>query len=148
MVVPHVSRKIWLQDIEYTQRIWNFVKYHYNDVIMGEIASQITSDQRKHQSSASLAFVWGIHRWPVNSPHKWAVMRKMFPFDDVIMCWSVHVSEYLSVCVHPSLHPSVCLFIYGVLNIWIVAGRIASNLLVNIFSLKLVNAGSITWIKG
>ena len=60
-------------------------------------ASQITSltivystvypdaDQRKYQSSASLAFVWVIHRWPVNSPHKWPVTRKMFPFDDVIM---------------------------------------------------------------
>ena len=70
---------------------------HYNDVIMGAIASQITSltivystvysdaDQRKHQSSASLACVWGIHRWPVNSPHKWPVKREMFPFDDVIM---------------------------------------------------------------
>ena len=64
---------------------------------MGPIASQITSlsivystvyssaDQRKQQSSASLAFVWGIHRGPVNSPHKWPVTRKMFPFDDVIM---------------------------------------------------------------
>ena len=62
---------------------------HYNDVIMGAIASQITSltivysivysdaDQRKHQSSAS--------RGPVNSPHKWPVTRKMFPFADVIM---------------------------------------------------------------
>ena len=70
---------------------------HYDDVIMGSIASQITSltivystvysgaDQSKHQSSASLAFVWGIHRGPVNSPHKWSVTRKMFPFDDVIM---------------------------------------------------------------
>ena len=68
-----------------------------NDVIMGVMASQITSlkiiywivysgaHQRKHQSSASLAFVWGIHRSPVNSPHKWPVTRKMFPFDDVIM---------------------------------------------------------------
>ena len=37
---------------------------------------------KKHQSSASLAFVWRIHRWPLNSPHKWPVMRKMFPFDD------------------------------------------------------------------
>ena len=36
---------------------------------------------KKHQSSASLAFVRGIHRWP----HKWPVTRKMFPFDDVIM---------------------------------------------------------------
>ena len=61
------------------------------------MASQITSltvvysaaywgaDQRKYQSSASLAFVRGIHRWPVNSPHKWPVTRKMFLFDDVIM---------------------------------------------------------------
>ena len=70
---------------------------HYGDVIMGMIASQITSptivystaysgaDQIKHQSSASLAFVRGIHRGPVNSPHRWPVTRRMFPFDDVIM---------------------------------------------------------------
>ena len=70
---------------------------HYNDIILGVIASQITSltivfstvysgaDRRKHQSSASLAFVQGIHRGPVNSPHKWPVTRKMFPFDDVIV---------------------------------------------------------------
>ena len=70
---------------------------HYGDVIMGAIASQITSltivhstlysdaDQRKHQISASLVFVRGIHPGPLNSPHKWPVTRKMFPFDDVIM---------------------------------------------------------------
>ena len=64
---------------------------------MGALASQITSlaivystvysgaDQRKHQSSASLAFVRWIHKWPVNSPHKGQVMRKMLPCDDVIM---------------------------------------------------------------
>ena len=74
-----------------------YIFYHYGDVIMGTIASQITSltdvystvysdaDQRKHQSSASLTIVWGIHRGPVNSPNKWPVTRKMFPFDDVIM---------------------------------------------------------------
>ena len=33
----------------------------------------------------SLAFVQGIHRWPVNSPQKGPVTREMFPFDDVIM---------------------------------------------------------------
>ena len=43
------------------------------------------ADQRKHQSSASLAFVRGIHRWPVNSPQKGPVTREMFPFDDFIM---------------------------------------------------------------
>ena len=43
------------------------------------------ADQRKHQSSASLAFVWVIHRGPVISPHKWPVTRKMFPFDYGIM---------------------------------------------------------------
>ena len=69
---------------------------------MGTVASQITSiaivystvysdaDQRKHQSSASLAFVPGIHRGPVNSPHKGPVTRKMFPFDDVIMHRTLH----------------------------------------------------------
>ena len=36
------------------------------------------TDQTKHQSSASLAFVRGIHRSPVNSPHKWPVTRKCF----------------------------------------------------------------------
>ena len=57
---------------------------------MGTMASQITSltivystvcsgaEQRKHQSSASLAFVRGIHRGPVNSTQKWPVMRKIF----------------------------------------------------------------------
>ena len=70
---------------------------NYGDVIMSAMASQITgvsmicstvcsgADQRKHQSSAPLAFVRGIHRWPVNSPHKGPVTRKIFPFDDVIM---------------------------------------------------------------
>ena len=67
---------------------------------MTMLASQITSlpvvcsivysdvNQRKHQSSASLAFVREIHRGPVNFPHKWPVTRKMFPFDDVIMDWT------------------------------------------------------------
>ena len=39
------------------------------------------ADQRKHQSSASLAFVRLTHRWPMNSSHKGPVARKIFPFD-------------------------------------------------------------------
>ena len=66
------------------------IQEHHDDVIMTTMASEITSltivysivysdaDQRKHQSSASLAFVRGIHRGPVNSPHKWPVRRKCF----------------------------------------------------------------------
>ena len=81
------SLRIWLQQRE----------FHRNDVIMSTMASQITSlvivssavysgrGQRKQQSSASLAFVRGIHRWPVNSPHNGPVTQKMFPFDDVII---------------------------------------------------------------
>ena len=41
--------------------------------------------RKPKKSPASMAFVWGIHRWPVNSPHKWPVTRKMFPFGDVFM---------------------------------------------------------------
>ena len=81
--------------------VGNSWECHYTDVMMGEMASQITSlkivyssiywgaDQRKHQSSASLAFVRGIHRGPVNSLHKGPVARKMFPLDDVIMHWQL-----------------------------------------------------------
>ena len=59
-------------------------------------------DQRKNQSSASLVVVRGIHWWPVNSPHKGPVTRKMFPFDDVIMnnsnrCQSINPDEYRQV---------------------------------------------------
>ena len=53
---------------------------HYQNFVVYTAAGQ-----RKHQSSASLASVRGIHRWPVNSPHKGPVTRKMFPFDGVIM---------------------------------------------------------------
>ena len=71
--------------------------YHNIDVIMTTMASQITSltvvysivysdaDQRKHQSSASLAFVWGIHRDRWIPRTKGQLREKMFPFDDVIM---------------------------------------------------------------
>ena len=87
--------------------IW-LVPRHYNDVIMGVIVSPITSltivdsiiysdaDQRKHQSSTSLAFVRGIHRGPVNSPHKWPVTQKMFPFDDVIMAAMLLVASQIT----------------------------------------------------
>ena len=57
------------------------------------------ADQRKHQSSASLAFVRGIHRWPVNSPHKGPVTRKMFPFDDVIKCGHVYWLTHTCIVV-------------------------------------------------
>ena len=97
---------------------------------MSTIASQITSltivhstvysgaDQRKHQSSASLAFVREIHRGPVNSPHKGPVTRKMSPFDDVIMpyvntiyiglwmqFWSYIHKTYLNIqIIHTYMH--------------------------------------------
>ena len=65
--------EIWFSYINSTLALQ--MTNHYCDVKMGAMASQITSltiayttvysgtDQRKHQSSASLAFVWGIHQW-------------------------------------------------------------------------------------
>ena len=87
--------------------------YRYNDVIMSTMVSQTTSlttvyssvysgaDQRKHQSSATLAFVTGIHLWPVNSPHTGPVTWKMFPFDDVIMyIWNFKTIYYTNMSSH------------------------------------------------
>ena len=59
-------------------------RYNERDGVSNHQPHHSGVDQRKHQSSASLAFVRGIHRRPVNSPHKGPVTRKMFPFDDVI----------------------------------------------------------------
>ena len=99
-----------------------FYPFHYDDVIMTMLASQITSlpvvcsivysdvNQRKHQSSASLAFVREIHRGPVNFPHKWPVTRKLFPFDDVIMLRRYHETNacvwscWLWICKMPGLN--------------------------------------------
>ena len=85
-------------------------RFHYDDVIMTMLASQITSlavvysivysgvDQRKHQSSASLAFVREIHRGPVNFPQKWPVTRKIFPFDYVIMLRRILADQQNQCC--------------------------------------------------
>ena len=70
---------------------------HYTDVIMGAIASQITSltivyptvfFRRRSKKTSKLRVTGLCERSSpvtVNSPHKWPVTRKMFPFDDVIM---------------------------------------------------------------
>ena len=83
---------------------------------MGTIASQITSltivysnvysdaDQRKHQSSASLAFVRGSQRGPVNSPLKWPVTRKFFH----LMTSSYTPIEF-SVNIHFKHRNPICL---------------------------------------
>ena len=99
---------------------------------MGTITSEITSlasvysavwlfaDQRAHQNSASLAFVWGIHRRPVKCPHKGPVARIMFSFDDVVMImkllryWCVRVfivfQHVLAICQNPDLLTVWCMF--------------------------------------
>ena len=102
---------------------------------MGAMASQITgvsivystvcsgADQRKRQSSASLAFVWGIHRWPVNSPHKGPVMRKMFPFDDFIMDntvpWKlIRASLSRKHLINVKMHDISVRYTYRIRQVW------------------------------
>ena len=117
---------------------------------MSGMASQITNltivywtvysgaDQRKHESFASLAFVRGIHRWPVNSPHKGPVTRKMFPFDYVIIIgeslresWWRHQMEtfsaLLAICARnspvpgefPAQRPVTRSFDFSFICVWI-----------------------------
>ena len=100
----------------HTWRHPNVEANHYSDVIMSMMASQITrlaivysivcsgADQRKQQSSVSLAFVMGIHRSPVNIPEKGPVTWKLFPFDDVIMTShtrdvTITLKQILEVCI-------------------------------------------------
>ena len=105
-----VTRPQWVKvSLLSLRRSYGCPAAHYNDVIMSAMASQITSRaivylvvcsgtyQRKHQTYASLAFVWGINRWPVNSPHQGPVTRKMFPFDDVIMICHVYKLSNIAI---------------------------------------------------
>ena len=105
--------------------------YHYNDVIMNTVTSQITgltivystvysgADQGKHQSSASLAFVWGIHRGAVNSPHKGPVTRNIFPFHDVIMTVSHTLLVRFSYITSPILCIASTIFPKWFLDTWL-----------------------------
>ena len=90
---------------------WNNASgWHNCDIIMSVMASNITgisivysavcsgADQRKHQTSTSLAFVWGIHQWQVNSPHKGTVTWKVFPFDDIIMRCFILYNGWPCIC--------------------------------------------------
>ena len=67
---------------------------------------------KKTSNSVSLAFVLGIHRGPVNSPHKWPVTRKMFPFDDVILPCHDDIVNFPSSKLYKflvkSMHPLLC----------------------------------------
>ena len=76
--------------------VW--VVVHYSDIIMSIcsnhgisiVCSGICSDaDKKNQSSASLAFVRGIHRWLMDSPHKGPVMQKLF-----LLCHTIHPKNY------------------------------------------------------
>ena len=90
--------------LDYSEKYTTFAPQHYTDAIMSAMASQITSltilystvywgtVQWKHRSSASLAFVRGILRWPLNSPHKRPLTRNMFPFNYAIL---KSISRYL-----------------------------------------------------
>ena len=83
---------------------------HYSDVIMSAMAPQIVgvsivcptvcsgADQRKHQSSASLAFLTGIPWWPVNSRHSRPVTRKMFPIL-ITSWWEIAVCISVTGCI-------------------------------------------------
>ena len=106
---------------------------------MGAMASQITSliivysnvysgtDQRKHQRSASLAFLRGIHRWPMNSPHKWPVTRKMFPFNDVIMTYNSAILRSINWMLQT---PMPCIFHIALISHYsdVIKGAMASQI--------------------
>ena len=77
--------------------------HHPHDCLLNRLFRRRS---KKHQSSASLAFVPGIHRGPVNSPHKWPVTRKIFPFDDVILTKSSSAKIFTWYRINKSLPSS------------------------------------------
>ena len=70
---------------------------------------------RKHPSSASLTFVEGIHWWPVDSPHKRTVTRKMFPFV-ITASWIPTVAVVLYPYSRDTGHLTLTLCFSGILS--------------------------------
>ena len=85
---------------------WQWVRWRLKSPSLWLFTVYSGADQRKHQIAASLAFVRGICRWPVNSPHKGLVTRKMFPFNDAIMSTA---AEYISHRLLTACHIDVSL---------------------------------------
>ena len=109
-------------------RSW-YHREHYSDVIMGKMASQITSFTIVYLTIYSSQIKGNIKapchwplcgeftgdRWPVNSSHKWPVTRKIFPFDDVIMADIVGYN-YSSVPLIPTSGTHVLFMVLSVLH--------------------------------
>ena len=92
------------------------------------------TDQRKHQSSTSLAFVRRIHRWPVNSPHKGPVTRKMFLFDDVIMYSALLISRSIFAPKNSEKTPSE---LWGESCVFIVSTKFQISSILIVFNIVL-----------
>ena len=124
-IIFKIQRHVVLQELDYelVNDLWNI---HYDDVTMSLMASQITSlaivystvysgaDQRKHQSSASLAFVWGIHRDRWIPRTKGQLRGKCF-----------HLMTSSSFCSKPPIyHQSLCIG----LKIWAASCHIVKSM--------------------
>ena len=106
---------LWTLWVHTKHLFWDLkiVPTHYSDIIMNAVAAQFTgasvvcstvssgTDQNKHQSSASLAFVMGIRQSPGGSLSQRPVARKMFPFDDVLMIGELSRFVGTSLTNHP-----------------------------------------------
>ena len=90
---PNTNEALWWIWVNKSHNSTSPWRHNERDGVSNSPASRLFTQpfiqahikEKKNQSSALLAFVRGIHRWPLNSLHIGPVTRKMFLFDDVIM---------------------------------------------------------------
>ena len=86
------------------------------------------------KEATHMGFHYRIHWGPVNSPHKWPVTRKIFPFDDVIMINAEPRDRFQERFFHPNSNSMEFLFCSHpgcseVIRLWNVAHGTATVLL-------------------
>ena len=98
---------------------------HYIDVIMGAMAFHMTSltivystvyscaDHRAPKLRVSGLCV-DIHQWPMNSPHKWPVTRKIIPCDDVILLQCFFLNDKCAVTLLISMFGNHFSLLHGI----------------------------------
>ena len=135
LLIPHHSNITWVSMCFNSPIIWLFKASQITS--LGIVYSTVYSgvNQRKHQSSASLAFVRRIHRGPVNSPHKRASNA-----ENGFIWWRHHVLHTRRRHANPRKHVSFHLLTHVWNQIYIAVCKY------NIALLFIVMPWSIWWI--
>ena len=133
---------IWVNALQWRHNEHDTVSNRRRSDCMLNVWSSAT--EWRHQSSASLAFEWGIHRQPEDFPHREPVTPKMFTFEDIIMK-NKHVNI---IRTEQTTETSILMsYIVTPKSIWSQILRTGELLRPQVLTKPALNSGLANWLK-